>query len=265
MSPRHIANETAPHDERSSIPPQEKVKTFSPFLDLKCFCFCFTLVANICRHTSFCYEIVRRCKIAVLLRLRCCCGGRLGFWFCLCGPPYPLVSSLQLIFGRTLVHRDGVVLVLEKELEHNLRWFLALRASFCHSRPRTHGLPVRTGSRVLGHSVAPREDPGPHGVPGLEGLDGVSVSDPGPRRARRVLGRSCPKLERALGPTPGRSLGGSRASTPPRRHATGGPGSRRAVGPPPRGFSVSRASTGPPLVPHHQDALGEDIRKHLPC
>jgi hypothetical protein len=53
-------------------------------------------------------------------------------------------------------------------------------------------------------SVAPREDPGPHGVPGLESLDG---SDPGPRRARRVLGRSCPKLERALGPTPGRSLG----------------------------------------------------------
>jgi hypothetical protein len=52
--------------------------------------------------------------MAVLLRLRFCCGGHLTFGFCLCGPPYLLISSLQLIFGRTLVHRDGVVLVLKR-------------------------------------------------------------------------------------------------------------------------------------------------------
>jgi hypothetical protein len=125
--------------------------------------------------------------MAVLLRLRFCCGGHLTFGFCLCGPPYLLISSLQLIFGRTLVHRDGVVLVLKRNSEHNLRWFLAFRASFCHSRPRTHGLPVRTGSRVLGHARCPRshherpgrEDPGPRGPHGVPGLDGLSVSDPG--------------------------------------------------------------------------------------
>jgi hypothetical protein len=46
--------------------------------------------------------------MAVLLRLRFCCGGHLTFGFCLCGPPYLLVSSLQLIFGRTLVHTGMV-------------------------------------------------------------------------------------------------------------------------------------------------------------
>jgi hypothetical protein len=88
----------APHDERSSIPPQEKVETFSPFLDLTLagvfFRFCFTLVANICRHTSFCYEMVRRCKIAVLLRLRFRCGGHLDCLVLYVLSKYLLVTHL---------------------------------------------------------------------------------------------------------------------------------------------------------------------------
>jgi hypothetical protein len=93
---------------------------------------------------------------------------------------------------------------VEKELEHNLRWFVALRASFCHSRPRTHGLPVRTGSRVLGHarcttrgSRASRAARGPGSGRALG------------QRSRSVMPRGIPKLERdgaSAGPRGSRDL-----------------------------------------------------------
>jgi hypothetical protein len=75
--------------------------------------FCFTLVANTCRHTSFCYDLVKRCKIAVLLRLRFCCGGYFVCFGFVCveqhtcwSPVWWQRSSYGSLTRSTRSHRD---------------------------------------------------------------------------------------------------------------------------------------------------------------